>query len=87
MSASAFLIGPGGQVTKLQGPRGTTPDCPQAKFQPNEIVRIRRLRHLRHLPEIGAIAAVIPPGFSPDHAWDICVACQGGSCVRCRTRR
>lgn len=66
----AYLIGPKGQLTKLTGPRGVTPECPEAKHRVNDVVRIRRLKHLSHLPERGAVVAVVPPGFSPDWAWD-----------------
>ncbi len=69
MTEGAFLIG-NGQLTKLEGQRGTTPECPEAKFQKAGVVRVRRLAHLKHLPERGAVVAVVPPGFSPDHAWD-----------------
>ena len=65
----AFLIG-NGQITRIEGPRGTTPECPEAKFKKRDVVRVRRLKHLNHLPEMGAVVAVVPPGFSPDHAWD-----------------
>ena len=68
--SDAFLIGPGGQMTRLEGQRGTTPECPEAKFSVRQVVRVRRLKHLRHLPVLGAIVAVVPPGFSPDHALD-----------------
>lgn len=66
----AFLIGPRGQISKLTGPRGETPPCPEAKFQRGFVVRVRRLKHLRRLPGFGAVAAVVPPGFSSDWAWD-----------------
>ena len=68
--SDAFLLGPGGQMTRLQGPHGTTPECPEAKFSVRQVVRVRRLKHLRHLPVLGAVVAVVPPNFSPDHAWD-----------------
>ena len=68
--SEAFIFGPGGQMARMEGPLGVTPDCPAAKFKKNEVVRVRRLKHLRHLPERGAVVAVVPPGFSPDHAWD-----------------
>lgn len=72
MDDGVFLIG-SGQITRLKGPRGTTPGCPEALFKVNEVVKIRRLKHLKHLPDIGAIAAVVPPHFSPDWAWaDLC---------------
>jgi len=66
----SFLLGPNGQMTKLQGPRGTTPDVPEALFAKNEVVRVRRLKHLRDLPEDGVVVAVVPPHISPDHVWD-----------------
>ena len=70
--SEAFIIG-NGQITRIEGERGTTPPCPEAVFKVNDVVRVRRLNHLKHLPELGAIAAVIPPGFSPDWAWaDLC---------------
>lgn len=63
-----MLIG-NGQITILTGPRCTTPDCPEAKFRKNQVVRVRRLKHLRDLPELAVIVTCVPPGFSPDHAW------------------
>ena len=55
-------------MTRLEGQRGATPECPSAKFKKGDVVRVRRLKHLRHLPDIAAIAVVIPPNFSPDWA-------------------
>lgn len=69
MTEGAFIIGPNGQVTKIQGKIGKTPECPQARYRPTEVVRVRRLKFLRHLPAIGAIVVVVPPRFSPDWAW------------------
>ena len=69
MSEGAFLIG-NGQITRIEGQRGTTPDCPEALFKKTSVVRLRRRKHLSHLPEKGAVVAVVPPGFSPDHALD-----------------
>ena len=63
-----LLIG-NGQVTVLTGPQGVTPDCPEALFRKNQVVRVRRLKHLRDLPELAVIVACVPPGFSPDWAW------------------
>ena len=37
---AVFLIG-NGQITHLEGPRGTTPECPEAKFKRAEVVRVR----------------------------------------------
>jgi hypothetical protein len=68
MNEGAYLIG-NGQITRLEGQCGTTPECPEAKFKRCDVVRVRRLKHLKHLPERGAVVAVIPPGFSPDWAW------------------
>lgn len=62
-----WLIG-NGQVTRLEGKRGTTPDCPQAKFRKGDIVRVRNTAALRHFPREAVVAVAIPPGFSPDHA-------------------
>ena len=68
MTDGVFLIGRG-QVLRIEGPRGTTPTAPTAKFKVRDVVKVRRLKHLRGLPEIGAIVTVIPPNFSPDWAW------------------
>lgn len=69
MSDNAYLIG-NDQIIKLEGPRGTTPECPEAKFKRSAVVKVRRLKHLQHLPEFGAVVGIVPPGFSSDHAWD-----------------
>jgi hypothetical protein len=72
VSESVFLIG-NGEITRIEGSRGVTPECPEALFKLRETIRVRRLSHLRHLPEIGAVVAIVPPGFSPDWAWaDLC---------------
>ena len=47
---------------------GTTPECPEAKFKPGDVVRVRRLKHLRHLPARAAIAIVVPVGFPAEYA-------------------
>jgi hypothetical protein len=53
----------------LEGPRGVTPPCLTAKFKINDVVRTRRLKHLGDLAgRLCAIAAVVPPSFSPDWA-------------------
>jgi len=71
-SDGVFLIG-NGQFTKLEGPRGVTPEWLSAKFKCREVVKVRRLKHLKHLPVLGVIVTVIPPHFSPDWAWaDTC---------------
>jgi hypothetical protein len=69
MPESALIIGPRGQMARLEGPRGTTPPCPNALFAVNQMLRIRRHRHLGDLRDkFCAVAAVIPPHFSPDWA-------------------
>lgn len=65
---TVFILGPNGQISTLQGPRGTTPECPEALFKKNDVVRLRNKKHLYGLPRVGAVAAVIPKGFSPDWA-------------------
>ena len=65
---SAYLIG-NGQMIELRGETGITPPEPKARFKAGETVKVRRLKHLLHLPEIGAVAAVVPIGYSPDWAW------------------
>lgn len=62
-----FIIG-GGQIHRVIGPRGETPPCAGAKFKRGDVVKIRNTAGLRHFPREAVVAAVIPPGFSPDHA-------------------
>ena len=64
----AFLIG-NGQITRLEGPHGTTPDCPEAKFQKDDVLKVRQLRGLSVAGQRGVVAAVVPPGFSACWAW------------------
>lgn len=64
----AFLIG-NGQIMRLEGPRGTTPECPEAKFQKGDVVKCRNLRNFSVAGQRGVVAAVVPPGFSPCWAW------------------
>lgn len=72
MSDSVLIIG-NGQISKLQGKVGQTPECSEALFKSNQMVRVRRLKHLRDLPENAAVVCVVPPNFSPEHAWaDYC---------------
>lgn len=69
---SVLIIG-NGQISKLSGKIGQTPQCPEARFKSNQMVRIRRLKHLRDLPVDAAVVCIVPPNFSPDHAWaDYC---------------
>jgi len=65
---SVMILDPNKGMLHLQGPRGTTPGCPEAKFKRGDVVRVRRKKHLMHLPDRAAIVTVIPPGFSPDWA-------------------
>ena len=64
----AFLIGPGGHVTKIERGRGETPACPTAKFQRGDIVRVRRNKRVGHFPPLLTVLVAVPPGFSPDDA-------------------
>lgn len=66
---SAFLIGPGGQIQTITGPRGETPACPAATFSRGAVVKIRNTKALKHFPREAIVAVAIPPGFSPDHAF------------------
>ena len=42
MQEGVFIIG-NGQITALQGPRGKTPECPDALFKKRDVVKVRRL--------------------------------------------
>jgi hypothetical protein len=65
----AFIFGPGGQMHQIIGQRGETPPCPAAKWQKGDVVAVRRLQWMGDLAgQRGAIATVVPPGFSPDWA-------------------
>lgn len=68
MNEEAFLIGPGGQMSRLIGARGETPCCPEAKFKRGDVVRVRNTKALANFPREAVVAVAIPPGFSPDHA-------------------
>jgi hypothetical protein len=63
----AFIIG-NGQITRIEGQRGTTPDCPGAKFKRGDVVNVSRRQGCAHLPAEMIVAVAIPPGFSPDFA-------------------
>lgn len=63
----AFLIG-GGHTSRITGPRGETPPCPEAKFKRGDIVRVRRNKAVGHWPAEMMVLVAIPPGFSPDDA-------------------
>lgn len=68
MSEGAFILGPGGQVARLEGRRGATPPCPEARFKRGEVVKRRKVKPLIMFPDEFIIAVAIPPGFSPDYA-------------------
>ncbi len=68
MENQAFIIG-NGQIHRIIGERGTTPPCEAAKFKRGDVVKVRNLKYLSHFPREAVIAAVIPPHFSPDHAF------------------
>jgi hypothetical protein len=63
----AFLIG-NGQIMRLEGVRGETPPCADARFKRGDVVKIRNTKALAHFPREAVVAVAIPPGFSPDHA-------------------
>ena len=67
MNHEPFLIG-GGQVQRIQGPRGETPACDAAKFKRGDVVKVRNTKALSSFPREAVVAVAIPPGFSPDHA-------------------
>lgn len=67
MNHEAYLIG-GGRVSRLIGRHGTTPPCPDAKFQRGDVVRVRRNKAVGHFPPELIVLVAIPPGFSPDDA-------------------
>lgn len=46
---------------------GETPPCPQARFKPGDVVKVRRLHFLKHLPDRAAVALVVPPGVPPEY--------------------
>ena len=68
MEDGAFLIG-GGKIMRLVGKAGETPPCPQSKFKRGDVVKVRDTKPLAHFPREAVVASVIPPGFSPDHAF------------------
>lgn len=63
----AFLIG-GGQVHRLQGQRGETPPCPEAKFKRGDVVKVSRRQGCQHIPAELVVLVAIPRDFSPDFA-------------------
>lgn len=65
--SEVFIIG-NGQMTKITGQHGITPECPNALFKKGDVVKIRNRKHLAALPRELVVAVAIPPDFSPDHA-------------------
>jgi hypothetical protein len=63
-----FIMGSGGRIARLIGPRGETPPCPTAKFKRGDVVRVRNTKALARFPREAVVAVAIPPDFSPDHA-------------------
>lgn len=63
----AFLIG-NGQVMRIEGQRGETPPCPEAKFKRGDIVKVSRRKGFEHIPAELIVAVAVPPNFSPDWA-------------------
>jgi hypothetical protein len=68
MDEGVFLLGPGGQVARIEGQCGTTPPCKGAKFKPGDIARISARREVSHFPRELIVAVAVPRGFSPDWA-------------------
>lgn len=48
--------------------RGETPPCPEAKFKPGDVVKVRNRKALAHFPREAVIAVAVPPGFPADYA-------------------
>ncbi|ODM71733.1 hypothetical protein [Bradyrhizobium elkanii] len=48
--------------------RGETPTCPDAKFKPGDIVKVRRTRALADFPAEMVILVAVPAGFPADYA-------------------
>lgn len=46
---------------------GSTPECPQAKFKPGNIVKVRRHK-ARGVPQLACVAIVVPPNFPAEYA-------------------
>ncbi len=65
--SEALLIG-NHQIMRIEGQRGETPACPEAKFARGDVVKISRRKACEHLPAELIVAVAIPPNFSPDWA-------------------
>jgi len=63
-----FLLGPNGRMTRIEGERGKTPSCPNAKFVAGDVVKVRRGKHFADIPAELVVLVAIPPHFSPDWA-------------------
>ena len=68
MGEGVFVFGPRGRMTKIEGARGETPPCPDARFQRGDVVTVSRGRACAHMPSQLVVLVAIPPGFSPDDA-------------------
>jgi hypothetical protein len=65
MSTGFFI----GNVIEIKDAgRGSTPECPDAKFKPGDIVKVRRTRALASFPPEMVVLVAIPAGFPADYA-------------------
>lgn len=48
--------------------RGVTPPCPDAKYKPGDVVKVRNKKSLAHFPRELVVLVAVPSGFSPDYA-------------------
>lgn len=67
MENEAFLFG-AGRVYCIEGERGETPPCPEARFQRGDVVKVRRNKSVGRFPPELVVLAALPPRFSPDDA-------------------
>ena len=63
----AFLIG-NGKVFWLQGQRGETPPCPEAKFAKGDKVHVRKTKAVAHFPREAIVFGIVPSGFPTNWA-------------------
>ena len=52
----------------LDAGHGTTPACPEARYSKGQVIKRRAVKWLKDRPVLASIAAVVPPGFPPEHA-------------------
>lgn len=67
MSEEAFIIG-NGEIRRITGKLGQTPECPDALFKKGDVVRVRNKKSLATFPREAVVGVAIPPNFSPTHA-------------------